>query len=475
MQTHQPNNWIRCARQFCLLAAVALVSCGGGEQVGGIQGSGRTSPALVVGPITGFGSIFVNGIEYATSAAQIHIDGQQGSEAQLRVGQIVTLRGTLDENGSTGTATEVSFTGDAQGPISDLDVEASTFVVAGQVVRVTSDTRFGDSIQPADASGLQNDAIVVVSGFPNAQGDLVASRVDASAVDSPVQATGPVASLDTVAKTFRINSLVVDYSVATPVVTLANGTKATVRGTIGAGGVLRATTVEVASAAGAATDIGEVEGFIASFTSDADFVVMNQRVTTNGGTQRVPANLVLGSNLRVKVRGVFNSANVLVAERIEEKRAAAAVVAGVVDSVSSANNTVTVLGVTISTSAETSFDDKSDQKLRPFRLSDLRTGDYVRVRGAQVAGAGPLVATVLERERPSNTSWLQGVALNVAAPNLTVLGVTAMTNAQTQFLGLGGPQQAEGRFFAEASDQVVKLRGVLSGSVFVIDQAQILN
>jgi hypothetical protein len=147
----------------------------------------------------------------------------------------------------------------------------------------------------------------------------------------------------------------------------------------------------------------------------------------------------------------------------------------VVDSVSSANNTVTVLGVTISTSAETSFDDKSDQKLRPFRLSDLRTGDYVRVRGAQVAGAGPLVATVLERERPSNRSWLQGVALNVAAPNLTVLGVTAMTNAQTQFLGLGGPQQAEGRFFAEAQNQVVKLRGVLSGSVFVIDQAQILN
>jgi hypothetical protein len=476
MQIHQGTYWTCRLRNICLLAAVVLGSCGGGEELGGIQGSGRSSPAAVVGPITTFGSIFVNGVEYATSAAQIRVDGQPSAEAQLRVGQIVTLKGTVNDDGRTGTANEVSFVGDAQGPISDLDVGGSTFVVLGQTVRVTNETRFDDAIEPANIEGLQNGAVVEVSGFANAAGDVFASRIDVKSAAAPLQATGTVQALDTVGRTFRINALAVDYSAVTPVGTLANGITANVRGTSGlAGGPLVATSVEVASSAGAANDVGEVEGFITSFSSNTDFVVRNQRVTTNAGTQRVPAGLVLGLNVAVKVKGTFDNSNVLVADRIEEKREAVAMVAGVVDSVSSANNSLTVLGITVTTSVGTSFEDKSDQKLRPFRLSDVRAGDYVTVRGSQNAGAGPLVATALERERPANTSWLQGVALNVAAPNLTVLGVSAMTNAQTQFVGQGSPQEAEASFFIEAPDHVVKLRGALSGSVFVVDRAQLLQ
>jgi hypothetical protein len=476
MQTHAAKNRTRRVRNFCLFAAVVLGSCGGGEQLGGIQGSGRASPAVVVGPITGFGSIFVNGVEYATSAAQIRVDGQPGTEAQLRVGQIVTLKGTVNEDGRTGTANEVSFVGDAQGPVSDLDVDGSTFVVVGQTVQITSETRFDDAIQPANIEGLQNGAIVEISGFANANGEIMASRIDVKAAGAPLQATGTLQELDTVARTFRINTLTVDYSAVTPVGTLVNGANASVRGTIGVAGTpLQATSVEVASNAGAATDVGEVEGFITTFSSDTDFVVKNQRITTNAGTLRVPGGLVLALNVAVKVRGTFNNAGVLVAERIEEKRDAVGLVAGVVDSVSSASNTLTVLGVQVTTSVGTSFEDKSEQKLRPFRLSDVRAGDYVTVRGSQNAGAGPLVATSLERERPASISWLQGVALDVAAPDLTVLGVTATTNAQTQFVGQGNPQDAEARFFIEAPNQVVKLRGALNGSLFVVDQAQILN
>jgi hypothetical protein len=50
-----------------------------------------------------------------------------------------------------------------------------------------------------------------------------------------------------------------------------------------------------------------------------------------------------------------------------------------------------------------------------------------------------------------------------------------MTNAQTQFVGQGSPQEAEASFFIEAPDHVVKLRGALSGSVFVVDRAQLLQ
>ncbi|HEC28700.1 MAG TPA: hypothetical protein ENI65_03820, partial [Gammaproteobacteria bacterium] len=59
---------------FLIITAVMTVSCGGGggggTQTAGIGGTGVTSG----GTVTGFGSIFVNGIEYNTSAATITID-----------------------------------------------------------------------------------------------------------------------------------------------------------------------------------------------------------------------------------------------------------------------------------------------------------------------------------------------------------------------------------------------------------------
>jgi hypothetical protein len=45
-------------------AAVLLPACNGPTDVAGIQGSGSPSPAATtVGPITGFGSIFVDGVD----------------------------------------------------------------------------------------------------------------------------------------------------------------------------------------------------------------------------------------------------------------------------------------------------------------------------------------------------------------------------------------------------------------------------
>src|SRR6266702_2163278 len=62
-------------------AAMLLASCDG-TNVAGIKGSGSPTPAAAtagaLGPITGFGSVFVDGVEYSTSNAQISIDHQPG-------------------------------------------------------------------------------------------------------------------------------------------------------------------------------------------------------------------------------------------------------------------------------------------------------------------------------------------------------------------------------------------------------------
>src|SRR6267142_1220391 len=185
---------VKCTRTVIGAVAVMLLaaSCDGTD-VAGIQGSGGPTPAAAVGPITGFGSVFVNGVEYVTSNAQILIDHQAGTEAQLHAGQVVTVKGTVNADGVTGTATEVSFDGDVQGPVTQVDLTNNTAVVLGQTVRVTGSTLFDDSLQPGDLTSLQNGSLFVeVSGFSNGAGEIVASRVDLKSAGSNLQVKGAI-------------------------------------------------------------------------------------------------------------------------------------------------------------------------------------------------------------------------------------------------------------------------------------------
>jgi hypothetical protein len=460
-------------------AMACVMSACGGDQVAGIEGSGApvaSSAVTTVGTITGFGSIIVDGVEYATSGAQIHIDDEPAAESQLRVGQVVTIKGKLNADGTTGTADDVSFSSNARGSVAQVDALAGTFDVLGQTVQVNNDTVFDESFQAPDVAGLPVGARVQVSGFADAAGNLVASRIDAAAPNIDLQVRGTLQALDTIAHTFRVNALTVDYSAATLSGTLQTGGDVTVKGaTLAANGVLLANRVTVAAStgsAGAANEQGQIEGLIATFTSGSDFVVNAQRVTTNTSTQFVLHDTALGLNVPVKIRGTFNAAGVLVASKVEVEQRPAGVVRGVVDSVSSTSGTLTVIGVTATTSGVTTFEDRSKDHVRAFRLADVRAGDYVEVRGTGPAG-GPLSATLVERDKPESRSYVEGIALNVAAPNLTVLGVTVMTNAQTHFQGLGGGAKGAAEFFSQALNMPVKVRGTLSGNTLIADQVQI--
>ncbi len=62
--------------------------CGSGRR--GFRGRARRllSGVTSVGPISGFGSVIQGGIEYQTTGAQIQIEDQPATEAQLQVGQV---------------------------------------------------------------------------------------------------------------------------------------------------------------------------------------------------------------------------------------------------------------------------------------------------------------------------------------------------------------------------------------------------
>ena len=428
--------------------ALLLVSCGGSSntQLGGIQGSGT---GVAYGPVTGFGSIFVSGVEYTTSNAQISVDDQVGSESQLLVGQVVTVKGAINADGKTGTATQVTFSGEVAGAVAQVNTAAGTFVVLGQTVLVTGSTLFDDHIQPAGIAGLKAGALVEVSGFPNAAGQIVASRIQLEPAGKDLQTKGVVHTLDTTVRTFQLNALVVDYSAVTPSGTLANGSIVKVKGAgFTTTGALLATSVDVMQGFGGATGApAEVEGIITSFTSNADFVLNGQHVTTNANTQLVLNGVTLSVDVRVDAEGSFDSSGTLVATKIEAKADSSSLVRGLVESLPTSSS-VRVLGVTVTTDATI--------------YHDVVIGDGFTAHAA-----------VVVREPAAALSYLQGTATNVSSPTLTILGIMVTTTAQTQFSAADGSALTAGAFFSQAANKIVNVGGTVSGGAFIASEAQI--
>lgn len=177
------------------------------------SGIGRTGVSL--GTIANFGSVVVNGVRYETSTAAFTIDDSPGSQSDLRVGQVVFISGTSDDNFATGSADSVSFDDNVEGPAQSIDLALGQLVVLGQTVIVGPDTSFDDSISPASLDGLAVGDIVEVSGFVAANGDIAATRIELKPAGSQFEVHGIVSGLDTGTLQFSINALVVDYSAAT--------------------------------------------------------------------------------------------------------------------------------------------------------------------------------------------------------------------------------------------------------------------
>lgn len=473
---------LRPARFAALISLVAILltlmaSCGA-DQVAGIEGSGSpvASAVTTTGRINGFGSIFIDGVEYDTSTAQIRIDDQPATEADLRVGHVVTLTGTLNADGKKGTATQVILTSDVRGDIASVDVDANSFVVLGQTVKVTADTLFDESTQAQDLAELKSGTKVRVSGFTSATGEVLASRVDAAptaAVD--VQVSGKIRNLDSAAMSFRVNNLVVDYRSATVSGSLAEGSEVTVHGATASDGSLAAAQITVATEEPLTPgEKGQIEGLITTFDSTASFVVDGQQVSTNASTKFNLHGLTLGQDVFVKVRGTFDGSRVLVADQVQAKPTAASVARGAVDAVSVAEGTLRVLGVTAQISASTTFEDKGADKKRQFTLSDLHVGDYVEVRGVAAEGE-PLIASSIQRSKAEERSYVQGVAQEIARPGFKVLGVRVVTDSGTSFPGLGGGAKGADAFFEQAENHIVNVRGTMNGDTLIADQVRLVT
>jgi hypothetical protein len=296
-----------------------LAACGGGSGGGGISagvGSGGTG-ATFSGPISGFGSIIVNGVRIDDSAAQIMLDDDDnsGRNSDLRLGMMVEVEGEKDANGTTGKATRISARSFVQGPISAINASANQFTVLGIAVTVTPGTVYDGAGITGLGSLAVNDT-VEIHGIADAAGGVKATRVERKTGTNEIRLIGTIQSVT--ANDFGVNGITVRYQTANLANAqngLATGMLVRVKGTSSNPTTVIATKVQPVRLTPAARENQhvELEGLVTKFTSATTFEVNGQPVTVASGAS-VKGVVALGSRIEVEGR---MTANVLVASEIK--------------------------------------------------------------------------------------------------------------------------------------------------------------
>ncbi|MBS0375890.1 MAG: hypothetical protein JSR73_15025 [Proteobacteria bacterium] len=461
-----PGRVLRVAAAgLAMLLAGSYCSWRGYYVPSGLQGS---SSQVMVGPVGGFGSVFVDGVEFADGNATLTIDGVAASEAQLTVGRVATVTGGSPSAGAA-TASTIAVTTKLVAPVSAIDLAGATLTLLGQTVRITGDTSVASGLAPTDPGGVTIGTLLAVDGYRTSTG-LIASRVDLASLGSTYQVAGRVTNLDTAAATFTIDGTTVDYSAAGSGVpsNLTNGQYVVATGaTLADSATLRATLVSAQSEvpAGASGAAGTVHGAITRFGSVTDFDVGGQTVATTATTTFTDgASTDLAADVELEVAGSYAANAVLTASQVTLWPAANVRIVGAVSALDRAGQTFAVDGITVTVTAASRWDDRSATQLRSFGLASLAIGDWVVVRG--VAGSGTTArARIIERATTPSpvVVELQDAATAVAAPNFTLTGITVIANSAT-FAAVDGSPLSSGAFFAAAPGRLVRARGSLSAT-----------
>ena len=280
-----------------------------------------TESITAYGVIGGFGDVLVNDVRYEADRAAVTINGQPGTLADLERGQVVTVTGTVNGSGLSGTADTIRFDANLIGPVENLDVAGDRLTVMGQTVKTGPDTIFAAGIDPVTFAGLSVGTPVRISGFADAAGAIEATRIDTDTAGAGLQVVGRVTGLDPANLLFTVNRLTVDYS-SVLVIDLPGGAPANAmmlraNGTMSDGLFVAERLHRAPSVIGSAGQRVQIAGMITRFESPGDFDVHSFSVTANSRTAYSNGGVGdLFENAEVRIDGDFSSTTRIAANRI---------------------------------------------------------------------------------------------------------------------------------------------------------------
>lgn len=386
--------WRLAAWAWPAAAALALLlgACGGGV------GSGGTG-SFASGPITGFGSVIVNGVRFDDSNAGVEDgEGNRRTRDELKLGMTVDVdSGAISgSSGSqTATATRIRFESELRGPVADIDAGAGSFTVLGQRVVLDATTVLDESLGSLGTL-VAGTAVEVYAVFDPATDRYRAKRVELAAGGATAQVRGLVAALDTGARTLRIGATVYAYGSAGNVpADLAVGRFVRLRvAPTAIGGRYTVLSFGTALASLPDADGASLKGLITAFSSFGAFSVNGRPVDASQASSPDGRN-GLGLGVRVEVKGDLRAGVLRATEvKIESDGGdddSRFELNGNIVSVNSLGQTFVLRGLTVSTA-------RSDLRYDNGTAANLVVGRKVQVKGRLSADRLRIEATTIKFE-----------------------------------------------------------------------------
>ena len=380
-------------------AAAALVACGGGGADSPAGPTATPTSVYAAGPITGFGSVIVNGVRFDDSGAAISDDdGRSMAESELHLGMQVECEGGRGSDDAHGVAHAIHVHSALVGPVGAVDTTAGTLTVLGQTVTVDAQTAF-DAALANGLAGVAVGAVVQVHGqFDAASQSYLATRVELDAAATHYKIRGTITGLDAESATLSIGATSVDFSATPGVPTdLAVGKLVAIRlATTPVDGVWTATAIGDGQRLMRDHDEAHLRGVISAFTSVTQFSVDGNPVDASGAAfPHGQAGIVLGATVEVEgqlVDGVV-VAKVVGVENEREHDGSRVELHGTIAALDTTAQTFVVRGVTVSYAGAVDFHDGS--------AAALANGLFVEVRGGFSADGTLVDATRIEL-KPAN-------------------------------------------------------------------------
>lgn len=398
-----------------------------------------TQNATSSGVVSGFGSVYVNGLRYVTENSNILSNGVESDEAALKVGMKVVVN-AHQSSATEGTAFEVKYLADAIGEIEAIDLAAPSISVLGQTYLITSATKLDEVI----FNELRESMVVELSAFENANGSFTVTYLTIKDDFSEHQLTGRVSKLKARDKTFFIGELLVNYGGADVDGSLYDGSTVSLKNDIGLiasefnadevsvqgmllviGGTLTVSgIVETKKEVDEGTVI-KVDGRNFLLTNEADFSqgdVENLRV----GDQVNLIATIIESEQQYPYYPI-NNIRVELANEISLE--------GIVQSAT--GSSFTLFGQEFTVDSYTLYEDNSEQELRYFTFSDIAIGDRLDIDAYELNDIS--ISRKVERKETGtseqDTYEIEGVvdSIDVDLPSFSVKGINVLVDADTEF------------------------------------------
>lgn len=364
--------------------AATLAGCGGGVGVGG-------TGSYASGPISGFGSVIVNGIRFDDSGARIETEaGDTLRRGELALGMFAEVDGGAIGGSAaepTATATRIRIASALVGPVTARDAATQTLAVLQQPVRITASTVYAATLPDGFASIGAADVLEVHGFYDAGAAAIVATRIEKRLLPPlAYKLRGVVRSLDAAAHTFAIGGATFSY--ASPLQPVDGSYVLLSVETTPVGGAWVVRRIDDGRRQLPDLERAEFEGTVTAFTSSRQFSVNGQPV--DASTASFPDGEAIALGTQVEVRGTMVAGTLRAAEvKLESDGGSGEFrLFGSIAALSTAAQTFVVQGQALSFTVDYSqaaFEDGAS-------AADLANGRAVEVRADAVAGTSVLIA-----------------------------------------------------------------------------------